>query len=582
MDDKRKNSTLADLKITKVFSGGEEIASGGRTFSSRANFTVTGPADSRLELLIDDGSKYYGQTNVAGDGFFLIDNLPEGKHEYVLSHGEDETDPFVMISVVTKPFIEMLEDSSGAEVENGGQTEDTDLKIKGLAKTGQIRIFNGAATAPIATFTVKPDRSWDGSLTLVTGQVYALKAKADDRTESDIYTVTIGEVSEGEVKITSLKDSEGGEIEDGETTADTTLTITGSAKDGEVKLLDGDNSTPIKTFTAADGTWGGEIELTAGKTYLLKAEDVDGEKSETHTVTVSEASEGEVKITSLKDSEGGEIEDGETTADTTLTIAGSAKDGEVKLLDGDNPTPIKTFTAADGTWGGEIELTAGKTYVLKAEDVDGEKSETHTVTVSDEPEGEVKITGLIGISGEVRNETATPDTKLTIAGTASSSTVEVFAKDNLEPIETFDVTDGEWSGELDFSTDTRYSLTAKAPQGNPTAAIDFYVGSPKQPAIGRIAEVGEGGKDLQDGDETAFTTLALSGQAAGHFRLILRNGEEDLAPTSVAFDHAWQETLPELKPGIYVFNAKTPSDSQSESITITIVDPEAPEQRLKQ
>ncbi|MGY1890249.1 hypothetical protein ACW9IR_12585, partial [Pseudomonas sp. SDT291_1_S447] len=321
MDDKRKNSTLADLKITKVFSGGEEIASGGRTFSSRANFTVTGPADSRLELLIDDGSKYYGQTNVAGDGFFLIDNLPEGKHEYVLSHGEDETDPFVMISVVTKPFIEMLEDSSGAEVENGGQTEDTDLKIKGLAKTGQIRIFNGAATAPIATFTVKPDRSWDGSLTLVTGQVYALKAKADDRTESDIYTVTIGEVSEGEVKITSLKDSEGGEIEDGETTADTTLTIAGSAKDGEVKLLDGDNPTPIKTFTAADGTWGGEIELTAGKTYVLKAEDVDGEKSETHTVTVSEASEGEVKITSLKDSEGGEIEDGETTADTTLTIA---------------------------------------------------------------------------------------------------------------------------------------------------------------------------------------------------------------------------------------------------------------------
>ena len=487
MDDKRKNSTLADLKITKVFSGGEEIASGGRTFSSRANFTVTGPADSRLELLIDDGSKYYGQTNVAGDGFFLIDNLPEGKHEYVLSHGEDETDPFVMISVVTKPFIEMLEDSSGEEVENGGQTEDTDLKIKGLAKTGQIRIFNGAATAPIATFTVKPDRSWDGSLTLVTGQVYALKAKADDRTESDIYTVTIGEVSEGEVKITSLKDSEEGEIEDGG-----------------------------------------------------------------------------------------------TTADTTLTIAGSAKDGEVKLLDGDNPTPIKTFTAADGTWGGEIELTAGKTYVLKAEDVDGEKSETHTVTVSDEPEGEVKITGLTGISGEVRNETATLDTKLTIAGTASSSTVEVFAKDNLEPIETFDVTDGEWSGELDFSTDTRYSLTAKAPQGNPTAAIDFYVGSPKQPAIGRIAEVGEGGKDLKDGDDTEFTTLAFSGQAAGHFRLILRNGEQDLASTSVAFDNAWQETLPELKPGTYVFNAITPSDSQSESITITIVDPEAPEQRLKQ
>ncbi|CAI8929644.1 VWFA domain-containing protein [Pseudomonas sp. IT-347P] len=582
MDDKRKNSTLADLKIIKVFSGGEDITSGGRTFSSRANFTVTGPADSILHLLVDGESKYNGQTNGTGDGFFLIENLPEGKHEYVLSHGEEETDPFVLISVVTKPFIEMLEDSNGDEVENGGQTEETDLKIKGLAKTGQIRIFNGAATEPIATFTVKPDRSWDGSLTLVTGQVYALKARADDRTESDIYTVTIGEVSEGEVKITSLKDSEEGEIEDGGTTADTRLTITGSAKDGEVKLLDGDNSTPIKTFTAADGTWGGEIELTAGKTYVLKAEDIDGEKSETHTVTVSEASEGEVKITSLKDSEEGEIEDGGTTADTTLTITGSAKDGEVKLLDGDNPTPIKTFTAADGTWGGEIELTAGKTYVLKAEDVDGEKSETHTVTVSDEPEGEVKITVLTGDSGDVANEAATPDTKLTIAGTATSSTVEVFDKDNSSPIKTFDVANGNWGGELDLLADARYSLTAKAPLGNLTDAINFYVGTPKQPAIARIAEVGEDGKDLNDGDATTVTTLGFSGQAAGHFRLTLRNGEELLAPTSVHFDNTWQETLSDLKPGDYAFNAITASDIESATIKIKIVAPEEAEKRLKQ
>ncbi|AZZ74104.1 MULTISPECIES: hypothetical protein [unclassified Pseudomonas] len=460
MNAKSKNSTLADLKITRVFSGGQDVVDGGTIFSARANFTVTGPVDARLQLLIDDVPKYNGQTNNAGDLSFLIDDLPDGRHEYRLAHEEERTDPFILNAVATKPFIETLKDSNG-NVENGGSTEDTDLSINGLWKEGQIWILNGAAAEPIAMFRVGTDRTWGGDLKLATGKIHTLKARADDRSVSDLYTVTVGEVSEGEVKITSLKDSEEGEIEDGDTTADTTLTITGSAKDGEVKLLDGDSPTPIKTFTAADGTWGGEIELTAGKTYVLKAEDVDGKQSETHTVIVSEASEGEVKITSLKDSEGGEIEDGETTADTTLAITGSAKDGEVKLLDGDNPTPIKTFTAADGTWGGDIELTAGKTYVLKAEDVDGKQSETHTVIVSEVPEVDLRITSLTDSEREVENGGNTDDTTLTIGGTAKDGEIELLEGANTTPIETFTAANGIWGGEFVLAADATYVLKAK-------------------------------------------------------------------------------------------------------------------------
>jgi hypothetical protein len=273
-----------------------------------------------------------------------------------------------------------LIDSTG-DVENGGSTEETALRINGLWKQGQIWILNGAAE-PIAMFLVGSDRSWGGDLTLAAGKIHTLKARADDRSESDLYTVTVGEVSEGEVKITSLKDSKG-EVESGGTTTDTQLTITGSAKDGEVKLLEGDNTTPIETFTAADGTWGGEIELTAGKTYVLKAEDVDGKQSETHTVIVSDEPEVELEITSLQDSKG-DVADGGATDDTTLTIGGTAKDGEIELLEGDNTTPIETFTAANGIWGGEFVLAADATYVLKAKDATAE-SETYTVTVNAAP-----------------------------------------------------------------------------------------------------------------------------------------------------------------------------------------------------
>ncbi|OOH82927.1 hypothetical protein BOW65_02140 [Pseudomonas koreensis] len=380
MNAKSKNSTLADLKIVNVFSGGQDVPDGGAIFSARANFTVTGPVDARLQLLIDDVPKYNGQTNNAGDLSFLIDDLPDGRHEYRLAHEEERTDPFILNAVATKPFIRALIDSTG-DVENGGSTEETALRINGLWKQGQIWILNGAAE-PIAMFLVGSDRSWGGDLTLAAGKIHTLKARADDRSESDLYTVTVGEVSEGEVKITSLKDSKG-EVESGGTTTDTQLTITGSAKDGEVKLLEGDNTTPIETFTAADGTWGGEIELTAGKTYVLKAEDVDGKQSETHTVIVSDEPEVELEITSLQDSKG-DVADGGATDDTTLTIGGTAKDGEIELLEGADTTPIETFTAANGIWSGEFVLAAGATYVLKAKGATAE-SETYTVTVNAAP-----------------------------------------------------------------------------------------------------------------------------------------------------------------------------------------------------
>jgi len=382
MNAKSKNSTLADLKIIRVFSGGQDVPDGGAIFSARANFTVTGPVNASLQLLIDDVPKYNGQTNNVGDLSFLIDDLPDGRHEYRLAHEEERTDPFTMNAVATKPFIETLKDSTG-DVESGGSTEDTDLKINGLWKEGQILILNGTAAEPIAMFPVGSDRTWGGDLKLATGKIHTLKARADDRSLSDLYTVTVGEVSEGEVKITSLKDSKG-EVASGGTTTDTQLTISGSAKDGEIKLLEGDNTTPVKTFTAANDVWGGTFQLTAGKTYALKAVAEDGEESAVYTVTVSAAPEVELEITSLRDSKG-DVADGGATDDTTLTIGGTAKDGDIELLEGDNPTPVKMFTAANGIWGGEFVLAADATYVLKAKAEDDAESETYTVTVNAAP-----------------------------------------------------------------------------------------------------------------------------------------------------------------------------------------------------
>lgn len=70
MDGNSRKSTFADLKITKVIAGGKEVFDGSVIFYPRANFTITGPGNAILQLLIDGVAKHNSQTNAAGDGFF--------------------------------------------------------------------------------------------------------------------------------------------------------------------------------------------------------------------------------------------------------------------------------------------------------------------------------------------------------------------------------------------------------------------------------------------------------------------------------------------------------------------------------
>lgn len=375
---KIRKSTLLPLEITQVVSGGQAVTSGSVIFSQRASFSVTGPSSETLSFLVDDALKYTGKTSKDGIGFFLIDDIPEGRHEFRVTFEDDSTDAFLLISVVTKPFIKTLKDSNGDDIEHEGTTKDTRLVISGLAKEGQIKILNDSAPVVIATFTVERDRSWGGDLELQAGKTYALKARADDGKESNLYSVTVEPASGGEVDITSLTDS----------------------------------------------------------------------------------------------------------------------------------------------------------------------------------------------SGPVGDETATPDTNLSIAGTATSNSVEIFDNDDPTPITNFPVVGGNWGGELDLPVDKRYSLTAKAPGGQATEPRSFYVGTPKKPEITRVSPAS--GPDLEDGDTTTSTLLTFYGVAAGHFKLSIRDGDKGMANTSVYYKNDWTETLKALPPATYIFNVKPPSDDPSDNFTITI------------
>jgi hypothetical protein len=264
---KIRKSTLLPLEITQVVSGGQAVSSGSVIFSQRASFSVTGPSSVKLSFLVDDALKYTGDTSTDGIGFFLIDDIPEGRHEFRVTFEDESTDAFVLISVVTKPFIKTLKDSNGDDIEHEGTTKDTQLVISGLAKEGQIKILNDSAPDVIATFTVERDRSWGGDLELQAGKTYALKARADDGKESNLYSVTVEPASGGEVDITSLTDSSG-PVGDETATPDTNLSIAGTATSNSVEIFDNDDPTPITNFPVVGGNWGGGAGFACRQTIF--------------------------------------------------------------------------------------------------------------------------------------------------------------------------------------------------------------------------------------------------------------------------------------------------------------------------
>ncbi|MBC3778552.1 hypothetical protein [Pseudomonas sp. SWRI99] len=377
-----------------------------------------------------------------------------------------------------------------------------------------------------------------------------------------------------------------------ETSVDRPLTIRQVTSDGKV-ISDGGQATSPMVFFSLTGpsdkilrlfedgnprvSMQADLNGLAGRlitdiqegAHTYKAEFMDEYSAEFRMTLIASAAP---LIGLLKDSVK-EIPDNGSTTEMVLDIEGDARQGEVLIYD-DTETNLvgRALAGTDGKWKDVLNLPTRKTYQLIAKDVAGRTSPTYTITVNSLPGGEPRISSLKdGSDTEVPNEGGTSNETLQIEGTASSDKVYIYDGHGATPIDEFTVVDGKWNGSLSLNNNKRYSLTAKIDGGGTSAAKVFFVGALQNPQITKISE--RGGKELNDGDKTDINRLDIQGVAFGHYRLMLRNNETPLVPTSVDITDTWLIGTDLLSDGIYEFNAQpTPSagGNPSETFTVTI------------
>ena len=136
------------------------------------------------------------------------------------------------------PAITGVRDSSGNELTNGDATTDTTLTLRGTARPNeQVEIFDGATSKGIAAV----DENGEWSLTVtglaVAGHAFTAKARYGSNPVSTPWAVTVMQLITPD--ITGVRDAQG-DVSNGGSTEDTTLTLSGTAQPNEhVEIFDG-------------------------------------------------------------------------------------------------------------------------------------------------------------------------------------------------------------------------------------------------------------------------------------------------------------------------------------------------------
>jgi hypothetical protein len=178
--------------------------------------------------------------------------------------------------------------------------------------------------------------------------------------------------------ISSIKDSKGVEIPIASFTVDTSVTLTGTATEGQkVQVLDGTTDKGQAVTDPVTGIW--TLTVTglsvAAHSFTAKAMYGTGQSSEPRTLTVTAL----VKptISSIKDSKNIEILPGGSTSDTRVTLTGEASKGQkILLLDNANPLHDAVVDTLTGVWTSTVTGLGEGTHAFIARALYGSEADS--------------------------------------------------------------------------------------------------------------------------------------------------------------------------------------------------------------
>ncbi len=580
--------------------------------------TLTGTAEAGATVEIFDGATSLGTTVADGSGDWSFTTGPlltPDPHSFTAAATDPagNTSPASAALAVTidltapappsTPDLAAGSDTGDSDTDN--ITSDNTPTLTGTAEAGStVEIFDGATS--LGTTVADGSGDWSFTTDPLTDDAHSFTAKAvhvsgNASLASAALVVTIDTTAPAAPSTPDLAaESDTGDSDTDNITADTTPTLTGTAEAGStVEVFDG--LTSLGT-TVADGS--GDWSFTTGvlgetvHDLTIKATDAAGNVSVASAAlavtidTTAPAAPSTPDLAAASDT--GVSSTDNITADITPTLTGTAEAGAtVEIFDG--ATSLGT-TVADGS--GDWSFTTGPlltpdphSFTAAATDAAGNTSPASAalaVTIDLTAPAAPSTPDLAAGSdtGDSDTDNITGDNTPTLTGTAEAgSTVEIF--DGATSLGTT-VADGsgDWSFTTDPLTDDAHSFTAKAVHvsGNASLAsaalvvtIDTTVpAAPSTPDLAAESDTGDSDTD----NITDDTTPTLTGTAEAGSTVEIFDGLTSLGTTVADGSGNWSFTTDPLADGIYLFTAtatdtagNTSSPSGALNVIIGVVPP---------
>ena len=564
-----------------------------------ANPTFNGSAEPGSRVDIYDNGEHIGSTIADDKGawqFTPTTPLPEGEHHITTTATDEagntgpESDDFVLVTDYTPPvatgdvlnITSVMDDVGGRQgnVASGEITDDSKPVINGIGEAGStVFVYSTDANGKhlLGSAVVNSEGTWTLALDtpLVEG-LNQLTLETQDAVgnrvagEAPSYDITVLIPVSTEPSINSVVDNAEphvGPMQKGETTNDTTPTLSGSAAPGDVvSILD--NGKVIGTVKAdSSGKWSftPDTALADGQhTFTVTATDAAGNArtSGTFSIVIDTAAPSPAENIVINDNVGdkqGPVGDGDTTDDQSPTLSGEAEPGSVVDIY-DNDEKIGSVIVDDeGKWSytpdkplakGDHEIT---TTVTDPSGNTSEPSPGISFTVDPDP-NQVTVGEVVDdqgpIVGNLRPGNVTDDARPELGGKGKpGSTVTIMDGDDVLGSTVVDP-DGNWTftPEQDLA-DGDHSLTviSKDPAGNDVTSPSFDISvdtvAPEKPVVGLATDdVGSSRGDLSSGSTTDDANPTFKGSAEPGSRVDIYDNGELIGSTVVDENGGWQFT----------------------------------------
>jgi VCBS repeat-containing protein len=561
------------LSTVHIYDNGTEIGSVRADAHGTWSFTPSTP--------LSDGSHIFTavETNMRGE------SQPSGS--FTLN---------VDTVVPDSPDITSLTDDQGpvtGAIAANSVTDDTTPTLSGTGEAGDIvTIYDNGQ--PIASVTVDSQGNWtftpgtpiaEGTHQFSVSQMDKAGNISPTTTGDTFYVYTTAPTAPTLVNVQDNEGSVTGSLTNNQSTDDTTPTFSGTSQPG-VTITIYDHGTAIGSVMAdSQGAWSftpqpplteGSHDITVTATNPLGESDpTDGFTLIVDTFAPSTPSG--FTVTDNVPDVVGPMQNGQTTNDTTPTLAGTTEANAVIKVYDNNVLIGQTTADAQGNWRFTPSTALGQgshSLTVTATDASGNTSQpsgAFVVVVDTTPPQMPAITVVTddqpGIVGSVANNGLTNDNTPAISGSGEpGSVVKLYDGDTLLTSITVGIS-GTWYYQVITPLgdgEHPFTVTASDSNGNTTApsasfTVNIDTSAPATPAIDMVKD--DSGTTLNDTQLTNDTRPQLSGTGVAGSTITVYDNGQPIGTTVVDNGGAW------------TFTPTAPLGDGSHTLTATATDP---------